>query len=176
MMKNAILVFWVLLMQFVLVAQTYGYELSKGKIGPMKVGTHIFSLAHMDTQATVKRRQFEEEYLLEYTFTLHATGTVKALLSDDYLTVYRLTTISKSLKTAGGAHVGMTLNELKKVYPNGALAPSWESNESLYSFILPDQEGVFVFNAKPILKQCKDKHPDCGSFMGDLRSTEFFTY
>ncbi|MCF6193723.1 MAG: hypothetical protein L3J46_05250 [Kangiellaceae bacterium] len=165
-----------LLLQFVVTMHVSADDLSKGKIGPLKTGLHIFKLAKYDTNALVKRKQFEEDFFLEYSFRLEKLGIVYALLGEDDLTVYKLSTKSENLTTAEGAHVGMSLNHLKKIYPQGKLVTAWDSIENLYGFILPEQKGVFVFNVDSIMNQCAKEYPKCENYMGEIKSIEYFTF
>ncbi len=151
-------------------------NLAKGKIGPLEAGVHVFELAHFDTNAKVAQVMQEGEYFLEYTFTLKNLGEVKALLSEDNATVYRLTTHSEKFSTTAGAYVGMTLKELRSIYPAGVLDVAWESIESSFVFILPESEGVFVFNGSSIKSQCWSNLPKCEEYLSDLKSEEFFTF
>ena len=151
-------------------------ELSKGMIGPLRTGVHIFDLAKYDTTASVKRKQFEEDFYLEYSFNLKDIGIINVLLKDDDRTVYKLSTKSSSITTAEGARVGMTLDELKVIYPNGRLTISWDSIDALHGFVLPEHNGVFVFNGSKMVESCEKNVSDCETFLGSISSIEYFTY
>jgi len=150
--------------------------LSKGKIGPLNVGVHLFHLAHLDQNAKVRRKQFEEDFQLEYRFNIKNVGIINVLLEADDTSVYRLSTSAESLKTVAGGKVGMTLKALKKIYPNGKLDVAWDGIDSAYHFILPNEEGFFAFDATDIIKPCGKAYPDCGKLLQNHRSTAFITF
>ena len=166
---------WILFL-YAVVFSSNASELKKGYIGPLSVGVSVFEYAKYDVHPSVIRKRFEEDFFLEYIFNIKGVGKVQVLLGEDDLIVYKLATTSEKLKTSEGAYVGLPFNKLKSIYPSGKLEVAWESNDSFYSFILPDNEGVFVFDAKPILEKCGNKYPDCEKEIGDLPSISFFTY
>lgn len=165
-----------LLSQLLFSSLAFADGLSKGRIGPLKAGVHIFKLARFDMDASVKRKMFEEDFFLEYSFDLENIGVVEVLLNEDDVTVYRLATASKKVTTKSGAHVGLTLKALRDIYPNASLSVAWEGEEGFYSFILPEYEGVFVLDANSILDKCGESYPDCENYMKDLPSVKFFTF
>lgn len=150
--------------------------LSKGTVGPMVVGQHVFKFASIDMNATVKRKLSEEEFYLEYTFKLREGVSIKALLSDDDVTIEKLSTNSDSFSTSRNAKVGMTLSELKFLYPNGSFDRHWDSMGSYFSFILPEYEGVFEIDASNVVGDCGHDMNKCETLMKDLKSVRFFTF
>lgn len=159
------------------VASSFSAELSKGKICSLTVGSKIQDLKHLDRSATAEKVMLEGEYYLKYAFKLEGCGVVKALLEGDNATVYRLETTSTDLFTKEGAHVGMSLDKLRSIYPGGKLAFQWDGpGDALYSFIHPQLDGVFVFDASGIINECGSKHPNCEEYMSELRAVSFFTF
>jgi len=159
-------------------ANAFQPELSKGKICSLTVGDKIQDLLKVYKNTTVEKFMQEGETYSRYVFKINDCGTVKAILDSEDGTgsVWRLSTKSKKLMTKDGVKTGMTLNDLRSLYPEAELVFQWDGESLAYSFVLPDDEGVFEFDPSEIMDKCGDEHPNCEKNMKHLKSVRFFTY
>lgn len=164
------------LLALIIVNPLRAADLERSVIGPLKTEKHIFEFADLDKNAKVSTFVSEGMLYLRYDFNIDG-NIIHADTPEDDLTIFRISTTSKNYKTSKNAHVGMTLNELRTIYPDYELIWQLEGNpEAKYSFVLPNDEGVFEFSVLPIEDKCGDKINQCQKHMGNLRSISFFTW
>jgi hypothetical protein len=87
--------------------------------------------------------------------------------------VARLSTSSTQFHTKRGVFVGVTINELKALYPEGRLISGFGDGGYL-NFILQSEGGVFEFSAEGLSENCLTFGEDCPADFGVRRSVRFF--
>ncbi|MBL4602306.1 MAG: hypothetical protein JKY84_06160 [Emcibacteraceae bacterium] len=152
-------------------------QLEKGDICGIVAGINIREILYEGSKVTVERIMGEGDFYLKYNFDVENCAIVSAI-TDDNGDVFRVSIGPSKYVTAGGAHVGMTLRELKIIYPKAILAFQFDgmgSSGGQYSFSI-DKLGVFTIDASSIMKKCGDKFPYCEDYMMGLKTVNFFTY
>lgn len=151
-------------------------QLEKGYICGMEVGHNIRELLYDGADVTVKRTMVEGNYYLTFYINIEQCGKVEIQVDDNDI-VDGLSTSLTGYTTKEGARVGMTLKEVKALYPDGQLSARFFTDAtSLYSFYLPEDQGQFDFDGTGIQEKCGKSLADCGPFLDELKSVRFFTY
>ena len=150
------------------------HVMSEINIGPIHLGMNIRDIRKIGYEIKLQRSSYEGvEYEL-YELNLGCDGLVIFVYPNQVGNTYKLSTSSKCFALSNRLSVGVTLNALKKHYPNGKLVASDDAYK--FNWILPDYQGVFVFDASPFLDRCKKNYSTCADYLGDESSTEFFIF
>lgn len=149
-------------------------QLEKGYICGLEIGLNFRKLLQADIEAKVESFMAEGDYYLRYHLDIFECGTVSVEV-DDNDNIIRLSTTLTDYSTKEGAKVGMSLRELKKIYPDAYLVFQIDTIGFFYSFVI-DELGAFTIDASSISEQCGEDHPDCEKYMLDLKSHDFFTF
>lgn len=151
-------------------------QFEKGYICGLEVGHNIRELIYDGADVKVERYMVEGIFYLRYHFNIEHCGIVSVELDNDDV-AFRLSTTLTEYTTKDGANVGMTLRQLKEIYPEAELMVQIGDHEILqtYSFSI-DGLGVFTIDASSIMNKCGDEYPNCEEYMHDLKSVNFFTY
>ena len=155
-------------------------QYKKGFICDVKVGTPIGDVLYDGEIVQVEKRSGEGSafYFIYNLMVLDCgIGPSKAYAGGQWMNIFRLSSDNHEYQVIGGGRIGMSLNRLKQLYPNGTLQrPGKTTNTAAYHFYIPDDVGVFEFSGETIKSQCGDKFPNCGELINDLKATRFDTY
>ena len=149
-------------------------SMGMGKVGPLATGEHVFKFSNVDQGASVERVELEGEFYLAYSFDLD-DATVVALLDQSDTTIYKLSTSSRRFATKVGSRVGDSLLEIYENNP-GSFVVAADHGAPEFGLVLPDDEGVFVFDSREnAIDSCSASTDACVKLYGDLKSNRFYT-
>ncbi|MCC3859864.1 hypothetical protein [Pseudemcibacter aquimaris] len=152
-------------------------QLSKGQVCDVKVGREINELLHDGERVTVEKYSGEDEAVLVFHVPISNCGIVKVYASGERLKIFQVETDNNKFSTSLGGRVGMTLEELKSLYPKVKLNyPQINSKNFSFGFYLPNEEGHFDFDANHIRVKCEQDYDTCKREFDNLRAVSFVTY
>ncbi|MCP5381721.1 MAG: hypothetical protein H6912_05070 [Kordiimonadaceae bacterium] len=152
-------------------------QFSKGNICDIKVGDVIGDLLNDGEKVEVVKESGEGRSYFIFNVKVLSCGFVKTYVDDHWTKIFRLESDFKKYTTSRGARVGMTLKEIKALYPDGQLSARFFTDAtSLYSFYLPEDQGQFDFDGTGIQEKCGKPFAECGRFLDELKSVRFVTY
>lgn len=144
------------------------FTMGDSHIGPVRLG---MSVAEVTAMPGVKRtsRNEEGDYYPLYTVAICPGVEVEALSHDGDRTIDYIDTYSSDFLTPQGAYVGMTVAQLKRVYPRGRL--QYGMADGFYASFLSGTGVYFRIRTEGIPKTCfTDIHADCDARFEQVRS------
>jgi len=152
-------------------------QMSKGQICDVNVGRNIGELLNDGETLKVEKFSGEGEAYFVFHVPILNCGIVKVYAGDQWLKIFQLETDNKSYVTTRGARVGMTLEQLRGLYPEVDITyPKTDFKYFSLGFFLPDDEGYFEFNAEILREKCKIDYDSCKNDFQKLTAKKFVTY
>jgi hypothetical protein len=149
----------------------------KGKICDIKVGTSIGDILLDGEILEVEKHSGEGNAYFIFNINVLNCGVVRAYVGDQWMRIFSLETSFPKYSTVRGAKVGMTLGEIRKLYPNVSIRyPETDFKFFSVSLYLPEEEGDFTFNAESLREECKKNYEECKKDFDDLNADIFETY
>ncbi|GJL95465.1 MAG: hypothetical protein DHS20C05_18700 [Hyphococcus sp.] len=152
--------------------------LKADNIGPVQLGVSKEELVSSLSEIPYQRK----DYYSEEAGNDH-TDFVIELCENSYVTanfyseeiLYSIETQSSAFLTVEGAHVGMTAEELKNVYPEGKFINAW--NEGVRRFFIIDdgKHGVFTFDSGRCVDDGYDVSSECNAVLPSELSVRYWT-
>ncbi len=107
---------------------------------------------------------------VDYTVAICGDTHLVAMTEGKHTTIYQLSTGSPLFVTDTGAHVGMDVAELRRLYPQGRL--NIRVGEGLVANFDTRAGVVFDLDQKTIPRHCYDV--DCGAWTDHLKSVDIY--
>ncbi|MES1201382.1 MAG: hypothetical protein ABUS57_08010 [Pseudomonadota bacterium] len=156
-------------------AQPSGHVLmTNEQIGPVHVNTPIATLPAQGLRVAPHRYEYQAN---QYTNYIVRTAGGQEIVAEELRgRVASMSTRSPIFITREGAHVGMTLADLRRLYPRGESHVGHEEEGDYFTFAVDErgQAGVFVFDARRLPRSCFESQPRCPDLSAE-RATEFVT-
>ena len=145
-------------------------RLSADGVGPVTFALSRDQIDHLGAPIERGTVNLEGDDYERYRITLAPERIVEVTFWDGQST--DISTTSADFTTQEGAHVGMTLAELRRLYPNGQFHIGAEEG-SYMSFAISPGYG-FSFDTDGIADSCFRWHQPCPTDLEARRATEFF--
>lgn len=146
-------------------------SMSARHIGPVQVGVSTDAIEALNLPFETEVSYGEGDEYLNYILTISTDASVTATTYEG--AVVEVSTLSPAFENAQGAHVGMSLDELRALYPNGVFYIGAEAGEFMSFSLLPDG-GVFSFDIAGIDAACFQPRRRCPTPLGPRRATRYF--
>ena len=149
---------------------TFDSGIGDEKIGPIRLG---------DSLGALRENYQVETTLLPYSDAEgHAVslcdGEVKIIAEvDDADAVITLSTSSTSFETQRGAAVGMSLEKLQALHPEGILSTGVEEG-GWVAFRLDEISGYFEFSLEGVSFECRQDEASCGDELNERSAIRYW--
>lgn len=149
---------------------TFERGIGDGKIGPIRLGDSL--------------RALRQNYQVETTFLPYSDAEGHAVLLcggeakiiaevDDAGEVITLSTSSTSFETQRGAAVGMSLERLQALHPEGILSTGVEEG-GWVAFRLDEISGYFEFSLEGVSFECRQDEASCGDQLNERPAIRYW--
>lgn len=169
-----------LIIQSSVFAQDKNYDevqFYKGRICDVKVGNLIGDLLRDGEKIMAEKYNSYGYTYFIFDVPISNCGLVKVHAGGQWMEIVRVETDYQKYSTTRGASVGMTLGELKVLYPEVEHHyPNENYQNYSFGFFLPEDEGFFSFEAEHLKEKCEQDYDACKSDFDDLRAVSFVTY
>ena len=135
----------------------FSHEIKPASIGPVRLGHSLNSHAKAYTISQTTTR-YTNEPAYRITFCDGAASVVVEVENDE--TIVSIATNSPEFKTIKGAKVGMSLVQLQKAHPEGAISTGIEEG-GWVAFRLEEFSGYFEFSIKNVEISCLKDNETC---------------
>lgn len=145
-------------------------DIGNGNIGPIRLG---------DTLGALREHYQVETIFLPYSddggYAVSLCGHEAEVVAevDEANVVITLSTTSPSFETQRGAAVGMSLERLQALHPEGMLSTGVEEG-GWFAFRLDDISGYFEFSLEGVSFECLRNQAACGDELKDRSAIRYW--
>jgi hypothetical protein len=154
-----------------LAAAPADFTMSSSRIGPVRTGMSAAEIEALGLAFETRSDNQEGEDLVQYVLAAGDGAELIATMSDG--AAVEVATTSPQFADARGAHVGMTLDELRALHPDGFFYIGNEAGDFM-SYTLPEGVAVFAFDTAGIDAACFQPRRRCPTPLGSKRATRYF--
>ena len=135
----------------------FSREIGPASIGPVMLGSSLSSYTneHSISQTTTR---YTNEPAYRITFCDRTTSVIVEVDDDESIT--SIATVSSDFKTKRGAKIGMSLDQLSEVHPEGIISTGVEEGGWI-AYRLEEFSGYFEFPVKDVELSCLRKPETC---------------
>jgi hypothetical protein len=150
-------------------------QITENAIGPIVLNYDKAKIKGLDYSYEVVNEEYEG---IEYeTYKIEIQPNVEVIASFDASNkVSKLETFSPFFRTSDGARIGMSLDQLREIYPGGRIYKGVSDAGLQFNFTGKFAHHVFMFDANKIGADCILNEKDCPADFGALNSVGFYMY